>query len=62
MPLKARPLKKPSNKFDSPIPPPEGADPDWLTKIAIAKMVGEAAKNACEGKPIGFKKHRWGPY
>ena len=62
MALKANPIKKSSKKTKELISPPESIDPDWRTKIAIAKMVAEAAKETRKGKPIAAKTHRWGPY
>jgi hypothetical protein len=60
MALKSRPLKKPSKKFDSPIPVPEEFDSEPKLVKVIREM--EAIKKARQGKPIGAKKHRWGPY
>ncbi len=40
---------------------PKGIDPNWRTKIAIAKREMKEAKKARRGKRIAFKTHLFGP-
>ena len=60
MALKARPFRKPEKNTEELIPPPEGIDPDWRTKIAIAKKIMQEAREARRGKRLAFKTHRMG--
>ena len=62
MALKACRSEKPNKKSGELIPTPEGTEPDWSTKIAIAKKLAEAAKEIRKRKPMSAKTHRWGPY
>ena len=46
---------------DMVLPVPDGIDPDWRTRIAIAKREMKEAKKARRGKRIAFKTHLFGP-
>ena len=57
---RGRASDKSDKKSEGLIPTPEGIDPNWKTKVAIAKKVREKAIEARRGKRMAFKTHLFG--